>query len=260
MKGKKAMGYQTLAVRAKQYGVSISTVRRWQMAGRPINNEKALAVDLAKGKGITKRLIERANQILAGVKPQTAEDEARMEAALAKTSIDMVADLEREAARFKRAQDQAEAEGDLGRADAMLEARMKVYKTVVGIRKELRRLGEDQAKNITRNEFERMVAAMGLHTSSAIIALSDRLGELLLDKSRVEQVAEVLQPAMVKGLFLQPFIAAMDFASDSGLPAWVVDAYRQAFGDAVGNGDEIFNEATGVNINTRMGQQNGNAG
>jgi hypothetical protein len=65
---------------------------------------------------------------------------------------------------------------------------------------------------------------------------------------------------MVKGLFLQPFIAAMDFASDSGLPAWVVDAYRQAFGDAVGNGDEIFNEATGVNINTRMGQQNGNAG
>ena len=241
---RKPAGYKTLAKRAKQYGVCISTVRNWQLAGRPVANPKALAADLSTAKGISKRIVERASEVLLGLSPQTAQDEAKMEAALAKTSVDIVADLEREAKRFKRLQEEAETAGNMGRADSMLEARMKVYKTVVTIRKELRKLGEDQAKNVTRDEFERLVAAMGQHTSSAIMGLIDHLGVALLDKGRVEQVAEVLEPALVRGLFLQPFVGATGFAADSGLPVWVVDCFRKACGDSIGNGEAAFDEAT----------------
>jgi len=52
----------------------------------------------------------------------------------------------------------------------------------------------------------------------------------------------------------------MGFVGDAGLPAWVVDAFRRACGDALDNGEEVFDEAVEADINPGMGAKNGEAG
>jgi hypothetical protein len=256
----KPTGEAVLKDIARRFGVSVFTVAGWKGKGRPVHDVMKLARLLVESKTTRSALRERALEVLAGYKQQTAEDEAKVEAVLVKTSLGMVEDLEREAARFKRTQEQAEAAGDIAQANALLDARMKVYRTVVSIRRDLRKLGEDTAKHVTRSEVERIIAAMGQQASAAISSMVDAIGKELLGKDRVEQIAEVLEPFLVRGMFLSPFVSAVGFAGDSGLPDWVVDTFRRACGDAIANGEQAFNEAAETDFNAGVGNKNGEAG
>ena len=104
MRNGRPAGYKTLKERAKVFGVSISTVSRWQKEGLPVADEKKLAQSLSVKKGISRGLRERSGEVMAGYKPQTAEEEAKVKETLTKTSLRMVEDLEQEATRFKRNQ------------------------------------------------------------------------------------------------------------------------------------------------------------
>lgn len=257
---KRPIGDALLRDISRLFGVSSFTVFRWKAKGRPVTDPMKLARVLVDSKTTRGVLRERALEVLAGYKQQTAEEEAKVEEALVKTSLGMVEDLEREAARFKSAQEKAEEAGNIDQANALLEARMKVYRTVVSIRRDLRKLGEDTAKHVTRSEVERIIAAMGQQASAAISSMVDALGKALLCKDRVEQVAEVLEPFLVRGMFLSPFVSAVGFAGDSGLPDWVVDTFRRACGDAITNGEQAFNEAAETDFNAGVGNKNGEAG
>ena len=226
-------------------------MRRWSAAGYDLKDDQALAIALLKNRRTPPRVRAKALQIRASFRPESAEEDAKVAIVLEKTSLGMVEDLEREAARYLRMQQKAEVAGDMTVAEMALDSRMKVYRTLIGIRKDLKRLGEDSAKLISRGEVERIIAAMGAQASLAIGRMLRRLGTALLGQTRVEQVVAILEPDLMRGLFLEPFASAGSVAAGNGLPSWVIDSFRRACGDAVENGEGEFDA---VNIDAGLGQ------
>jgi|SRR6185436_16593211 len=237
---------QRLASEAKFWCTSEQQIRAWRKLSLPTGDPHELARQLLANKRTHAKYRARALEVLSKV-PPTEEDQAKaaaedfkVEKELQKSSLSMVQDLEQEAIRYQQMQRKAQATGDMALGETALDSRMKVYRNLIGIRKELRKFGEDAGKLIAREEVERIILAMGMTASASISRLQEDLGEELIDLKRVEQAVNVLEPHLVRGLFLSPFVGAARYASASGLPQWVVDALKRACGDAIENGEAEF--------------------
>jgi len=159
------------------------------------------------------------------------------------TTLGMVEDLEREGQRLQRQQQEAANAGDYLQENILLEARIKLYRSLIGIRADLREMGEDRGRTIGREEFERMIRAMAGRAAKSIALACARFGEKLLGLTRMEQVVAILEPRLVQAMFLEPFAEAVHFKSEQNLPAWVEETIRRVCGNFIADGEAALDGA-----------------
>jgi len=179
----------------------------------------------------------------SGCGTETAEDHRAAEEKIDRTALGMVEDLEREAAKFQRIQDKAELKGDIAIASMALTERTKLYRHLMVIRKELRKLGEDSGRFLGREEAERIFGAMTDRLSVSVHHTCQHLARRLLGLNRVEEVHKVIDPEFVKVFFLQALVNCAKVTAKCGLPAWVVECLRKSAGNYIETGETHFDEA-----------------
>jgi len=240
-----------LVAEAKFWRTSPKQITTWRRRSYPTSDAKELARILLANRRTPSHIRGRALEVLGKGKGKRTAAATQAEEKLGKMSLSMVEDLEGQAARYFRMQENAQEAGDLTMEETAFDQRVKVYKALIAIRKELAGLDQDGKEVITRREIEQIIVAVGARAALAIERMLDQLGENLIDLKRIDEVTAVIEPYLVKKLFVEPFAFAADLAAGCGLPSWVVQAMSRACGDAVENGESEFNAVT---LNAGLGK------
>jgi hypothetical protein len=209
----------------------------------PLRDEKVLAQQLLLNKRMPAHVRAKALAILGNASTETADDQRAAEEKIERTALGMVEDLEREAAKFQRIQDKAEASGDIARASTALTERTKLYRHLMVIRKELRKLGEDSGRFLGRDEAERILGALTDRLSVSVHQTCRHLSRRLLRLERVEEVNAVIEPELVQTFFLQALVNCAKVTAQCGLPSWVVDCIKKSVGNYIETGEKRFESA-----------------
>ena len=239
----KPAGRVSLKTLMDDWAVDQKTALHWRRTSLPIESKEKLARALLRRRKTPTQVRERAIAILRKASGDSAADAKKLDRKLDQTSLGMVEDLEREATRYQAMQKAATVAGDFDRESWALTERMKIYRTLIAIRKELRRLGEDQGKVIGREEAERLIEVIGARASKGAARIVGALGEKLLDLDRLEKVAAILEPQVLLKMFIEPFAEAVLMTSKLNLPTWVAEKLRATCGDFVANGEAHLAEA-----------------
>ena len=237
---------------AKKWGVSVLTVQNWVKRGLPVQDDKALAESLSRG-WTSNKVRVRAIDILKGYAgEEEKEPEAVVEAELKarKTALDVVSDLERNIAYYNQQLEQGKRTANQAMVENAIKQHGNLALTLIRVRKELHKMGEESGNTIAKAECVRILKAIGSRASVAIGRLKEVLGKAVVGAATVEDAANRVEPELVRGLFFEPFRAAGLVAANCGLPGWVVEALRETVGDYVEEGEKEFDAP---HINPELG-------
>src|SRR5262245_51316028 len=112
------------------WGIDRSTAERWRNAQLPIWDYEKLAKALLRRKATPQSVRNRALGILGGISAKTRPEAVVVEEKLAKATVGMVEDLEREAHHYQVKQLKARSEGDVIQEREALDTRVKLYQAL----------------------------------------------------------------------------------------------------------------------------------
>jgi len=238
---------------AKEWGVSIRSAQNWVKAGRPVESPLKMANQiLADGLGSAKAK-SRAHELLAqheGLVPgKGREGDDSREAAAPLFDLGpglKIGDVDAEDVDLRSTAVWCLAKAkecagmspvDMGGFTYWHERYLKTEKAIRDGELHAKRMGLDEGQIITRQEFERLLFAMGFWMLRGVDVDLKGLAPKLVGITFVEEARGILDRYLMRNRFLAAFAQAVAMESGVSLPVWAVELLKAAV-DAFWETDE----------------------
>lgn len=102
------------------------------------------------------------------------------------------------------------------------------------------KLGVESGELLQRPEIERIIAALGYWSMAAIDAVLPTLCKRLVGVTAPSEVRKILEPALLRAKFLEPFVRAKTVANGNALPPWIAAKIVDSADDYLQGGKELM--------------------
>lgn len=225
------------------YRVSLATIKRWRAKSAPLHSVQEMKAWAGRQNQLPKGFVVRIGEL---TKPEKAsnrdwEDFLREHPSDASPDqVKQIQNLERHLHFADFALQKARARDDAAYIKVYTDDLFRFSKAIKEQKALADRLGLESGELLPKREAERIIASWCYWSMVAIDAVLPTLCKRLVGQTGPAAIRDILEPALLRAKFLEPFQQAKRVAAGNNLPPWFVEAMVGSVDDYLQSGRELL--------------------